>query len=74
MTALAIVPKTATALADSTSPEVLHLQAAAENALASALRLIRALDCTPAQLRAATGRAARAAAALRQLSSRVSQS
>ena len=70
MTALSIVPQaraTARDQADSTDPQVIALHAAAENALASALRLIRSLDCTPAQLRQATGRAARATVALQRL-------
>lgn len=71
MTALSIVPQAARATArpqaDSTDPQVIRLHAAAENALASALRLLRSLDCDPAQLHAATSRAARAAVALRRL-------
>lgn len=66
MSATYIVPHAAR-LAECTDPSVLRLQAAAENALVSALRLIRSLDCDPAQLHAATTRAARAAVALRQL-------
>lgn len=70
MTAFSIVPQaraTTRAQADSTDPQVIALHAAAENALASALRLLRSLDCDPAKVRQATGRAARAAVALQRL-------
>lgn len=54
--------------ADITDPHVIALHAAAENALASALHLLRSLDCDPAKLQAATGRAIRAASLLKQAS------
>lgn len=54
--------------ADITDPHVIALHAAAENALASALHLLRAIDCDPAKLQAATGRAIRAASLLKQAS------
>jgi hypothetical protein len=38
----------------------------AENALATALHCLRSLDCTPAQLQTATGRAVRAASLLKR--------
>lgn len=54
--------------ADTTDVQITSLHAAAENALASALHLLRATDCDPAKLQAATGRAIRAATALKRLS------
>lgn len=54
--------------ADITDPHVIALHAAAENALASALHLLRSIDCDPAKLQAATGRAIRAASLLKQAS------
>ena len=52
--------------ADTTDPQIIALHAAAENALASALHLLRSLDCDPAKLQAATGRAIRASALLKR--------
>lgn len=54
--------------ADITDPQIIGLHIAAENALASALHLLRATDCDPAKLQAATGRAIRAATMLKRLS------
>ena len=54
--------------ADITDPHVIALHAAAENALASALHLLRSIDCDPAKLQAATGRAIRAATMVTRLS------
>ena len=54
--------------ADITDPHVIALHAAAENALASALHLLRSLDCDPAKVQAATGRAIRAATLLKRAS------
>ena len=50
--------------ADTTDPQII----AAENALAGALHLLRSIDCDPAKLQAATGRAIRAATMLKRLS------
>ncbi len=52
--------------ADITDPHVIALHAAAENALASALHLLRSIDCDPAKLQQATGRAIRAATLLKR--------
>ncbi len=52
--------------ADITDPHVIALHAAAENALASALHLLRSLDCDPAKLQQATGRAMRATTLLKR--------
>ena len=52
--------------ADTTDPQIIGLHVAAENALASALHLLRATDCDPAKLQAATGRAIRAATLLKR--------
>lgn len=54
--------------ADTTDPEIIGLHIAAENALTSALHLLRSIDCDPAKLQAATGRAIRAATMLKRLS------
>ena len=54
--------------ADTTNPQIIALYAAAENALASALHLLRSIDCDPAKLQAATGRAIRAATLLKRAS------
>lgn len=54
--------------ADITNPEIIGLHIAAENALASALHLLRSIDCDPAKLQAATGRAIRAATLLKRAS------
>lgn len=54
--------------ADTTDPQIIGLHIAAENALASALHLLRSIDCDPAKLQAATGRAIRAASLLKQAS------
>jgi len=54
--------------ADTSNPEVIRLHIQAENALASALHLLRSIDCDPAKLQAATGRAIRAATMLKRLS------
>lgn len=51
---------------DITDPHVIALHAAAENALASALHLLRSLDCDPAKLQQATGRAMRATTLLKR--------
>jgi hypothetical protein len=52
--------------ADTTDPHVIALHAAAENALASALHLLRSIDCDPAKLQQATGRAMRATTLLKR--------
>lgn len=52
---------------DTTDPQTIQLHITAENALASALHLLRADDCDTAKLQAATGRAIRAATALKRL-------
>ena len=52
--------------ADITNPEIIGLHVQAENALASALHLLRSIDCDPAKLQAATGRAIRASALLKR--------
>lgn len=52
---------------DTTDPQTIRLHITAENALASALHLLRATDCDAAKLQAATGRAIRAATALKRL-------
>lgn len=52
--------------ADTTDPQIIALHAAAENALASALHLLRSIDCDPAKLQAATGRAIRASSLLKR--------
>ena len=52
--------------ADITDPHVIALHAAAENALIGALRLLRSIDCDPAKLQAATGRAIRASSLLKR--------
>lgn len=52
--------------ADITDPHVIALHAAAENALAGALHLLRSLDCDPAKLQQATGRAMRATTLLKR--------
>lgn len=52
--------------ADTTDPQIIGLHIAAENALASALHLLRSIDCDPAKLQQATGRAVRAATLLRR--------
>ena len=54
--------------ADINDPHVIALYAAAENALASALHLLRSIDCDPAKLQVATGRACRAATLLKRAS------
>lgn len=54
--------------ADTTDPQIIALHAQAENALAGALHLLRSLDCDPAKLQQATGRAIRAATMLKRLS------
>ncbi|MDD2729727.1 hypothetical protein [Malikia sp.] len=51
---------------DTTNPEIIRLHVAAENALAGALHLLRSLDCDPAKLQQATGRAIRAATLLKR--------
>lgn len=57
----------ATSYTDTTDPQTIRLHITAENALASALHLLRATDCDAAKLQAATGRAIRAATALKRL-------
>lgn len=57
----------ATSYTDTTNPQIISLHIAAENALASALHLLRAADCDAAKVQAATGRAIRAATALKRL-------
>ena len=52
--------------ADTTDPQIIGLHVAAENALASALHLLRSIDCDPAKLQQATGRAVRAATLLKR--------
>ena len=52
--------------ADITDPQIIALHTAAENALASALHLLRSIDCDPAKLQAATGRAIRATTLLKR--------
>jgi len=52
---------------DTPDPEIIALHIAAENALAMALALLRATDGDLAKLQAATGRACRAATALKRL-------
>lgn len=59
--------------ADTTDPEVIRLHIQAENALASALHLLRSIDCDPAKLQQATGRAVRAATMLKRLSAAQAQ-
>ena len=59
--------------ADITDPHVIALHAAAENALAGALHLLRSLDCDPAKLQQATGRAIRAATLLKRASAAQAQ-
>lgn len=54
--------------ADTTDPQIIALHVQAENALAAALHLLRSLDCDPAKLQQATGRAIRAATMLKRLS------
>ena len=54
--------------ADTTDPQIIALHVQAENALAAALHLVRSLDCDPAKLQQATGRAIRAATMLKRLS------
>ena len=51
---------------DTTDPEIIALHVAAENALAGALHLLRSIDCDPAKLQQATGRAARATTLLKR--------
>lgn len=68
---LALVPTAAPALpavGDTTDPETLRLHGPAENALATALHCLRAVDCNPAKLRLATARAVRAATLLKRAS------
>jgi len=69
MTTLSLVRTTApaTSYTDTTDPQTIRLHIAAENALASALHLLRAADCDMTKVQAATGRAIRAATALKQL-------
>ena len=69
MTTLTLVRTTAPApsYTDTTDPQTIRLHITAENALASALHLLRATDCDAAKLQAATGRAIRAATALKRL-------
>lgn len=57
----------ATSHTDTTDPQAIRLHIAAENALTSALRMLRAADCDAAKVQAATGRAIRAATALKRL-------
>ena len=57
----------ATSAADTTNPQVIALHAAAENALAAALYLLRDPSGTAADLQRATGKAVRAATALKRL-------
>ena len=52
--------------ADITDPQIIALHVAAENALAGALHLLRSIDCDPAKLQQATGRAIRAATLLKR--------
>lgn len=52
--------------ADITDPQIIALHVAAENALADALHLLRSIDCDPAKLQQATGRAIRAATLLKR--------
>lgn len=52
---------------DTTDPQTIRLHITAENALSSALHLLRASDCDRTAVRAATGRAIRAATALKRL-------
>lgn len=52
--------------ADTTDPQTIALHIAAENALTSALHLLRSIDCDPAKLQQATGRAIRAATLLKR--------
>ena len=59
--------------ADTTDPQIIALHAAAENALASALHLLRSIDCDPAKLQQATGRVVRAATMLKRLSAAQAQ-
>ncbi len=63
MTATANVPRP---LGDSTSPALISLSAAADNALAMALSLLRDPAATTADLARAAARAGRAADLLRQ--------
>ena len=69
MTTLTLVRTTAPAsyYTDTTDPQTIRLHIAAENALASALHLLRAADCDASKVQAATGRAIRAATALKRL-------
>lgn len=57
----------ATSYTDTTDPQTIRLHIAAENALESALRMLRAADCDAAKVQAATGKAIRAATALKRL-------
>jgi hypothetical protein len=53
---------------NTTDPETLRLHGLAENALATALHNLRAIDCSPAKLQVATARAVRAATLLKRAS------
>ncbi|NIC43109.1 hypothetical protein [Aquabacterium sp. A08] len=53
---------------NTTDPETLRLHGLAENALATALHCLRAVDCNPTRLRLATARAVRAATLLKRAS------
>ena len=68
---LALVPPPAAVLpsmGNTTDPETLRLHGLAENALATALHSLRAMDCSPAKLQLATARAVRAATLLKRAS------
>ena len=54
--------------AGTTHPETIRLHGLAENALATALHCLRAVDCSPAKLRLATARTVRAATLLKRAS------
>ncbi|MBS3996114.1 MAG: hypothetical protein KGZ67_02065 [Hydrogenophaga sp.] len=68
-TAFTLVRTTApaTSYTDTTDPQTIRLHIAAENALLSALQLLRSADCDASKVQAATGRAIRAATALKRL-------
>ena len=59
--------------ADTNNPEIISLHIQAENALAGALHLLRSLDCDPAKMQQATGRAIRAATLLKRASAAQAQ-
>jgi len=66
-------PTVSRPLGNSTSPALIRLSAGAENALAGALHLLRSIDCDPAKLQQATGRAIRAATLLKRASAAQAQ-